>query len=354
MKSNEICITLRGADSYLDVWIRTVDHPLARKWQHALNQLIAGGYHLEKNYCWMGWSASPRNGAYILDQVNASIAAINAAGIGYTINDHFDMSNCITDQPTEPGRVVGRNIVHNKLNRLHRYFEDLQGTSTNISAHYACAGAELRWHIRQLNLLCHEFESWALSYRKELEAPDWRCPTQLMCWLAAPRFALEGEDFDLFGINTLNRDTGGVYLGVNKAVGKHHWEVFNDEGRDSRIGELVTSTLKAQTEAAGDFDIEWGRNPAEFAWQRQKLLDFELWLEANGFDSQDPTLSIGHPRVAQVDLDRSFGTGNPVEIWAQLEQHLDVYRVSTSEAAASYTYHWSDPDYPEQQQRILK
>jgi len=39
----------------------------------------------------------------------------------------------------------------------------------------------------------------------------------------------------LFGVETMNRSLGGVYVGVNKAVGKHHWEVFNDEGRDSRI-----------------------------------------------------------------------------------------------------------------------
>ena len=145
---------------------------------------------------------------------------------------------------------------HDHMNNLHRYFEDLQGVSGNMSEYFLQADSTIRWHIRQLNLLCHEFESWALSYRKELEAPDWRRPSQLMCWLRAPRFELEEEDYELFGIDTIARDLGGVYVGVNKAVGKHHWEVFNDEGRDSRIGELVTSTLRSQTEAAGQ-----GRRP---------------------------------------------------------------------------------------------
>jgi hypothetical protein len=52
-------------------------------------------------------------------------------------------------------------------------------------------------------------------------------------------FALEPEDYELFGIETINRKLGGVYLGVNKAVGKHHWEVFNDEGRIRVLASLL-------------------------------------------------------------------------------------------------------------------
>jgi hypothetical protein len=95
-------------------------------------------------------------------------------------------------------------------------------------------------------LLCHEFESWQLSYRKKLTAPEWIRPSQLMCWLNAPRFTLEEEDYELFGIDTINRPLGGVFVGVNKAVGKHHYEVFQDEGRNSRIGELQPQLLKVK------------------------------------------------------------------------------------------------------------
>ena len=332
----------------LTVYIDVYDSSLGRKWLAALNTLIKNNYHLEKNYCWMGWVEHERNGQYILDQVNRSIAAINQANIGYQIDDYFSMANTISDDP-EHGRNIGRNIIHEKFNWLHRYFEDLQGTSGNISPFYNQADTATRWHIRQLNLLCHEFESWALSYRKQIEAPNWMCPSQLMCWLAAPRFVLEEADYELFGIDTINRPLGGVFVGVNKAVGKHHWEVFNDEGRDSRVGELISSTLKSQTEAAGDFDIEWGRSPAEFEWQRQKLADFRAWLRVNGFDPEDPELTIGHPMVGQVDLLRSFGTEDHTSIWAQLNTRLDVTAVRTSAATAKYPYHWSDADYMEKQ-----
>ena len=222
-----------------------------------------------------------------------------------------------------------------------------------MSSYYTAADDTARWHIRQLNLLCHELESLVLSIRKLKEAPEWQRPSQLMCWLAAPRFELTAEDYEQFGIDTINRTMGGVYVGVNKAVGKHHWEVFNDEGRDSRVSELVTSSLKSQTEAAGDFDIEWANNTRSFEWQIRKISEFRSWLVANNFDPEDKSLTIGHPKVAQVDLVRSFGTTDYREIWAQLSQHQDVFRISTSMAQATYEYRWSDPDYDLQQIRKL-
>lgn len=330
------------------IYINVFDNSLARKWLKALDHLLANGYHLEKNYCFFGFVDQARDGPYLLDQVNRSIKSINEANLGYHIDDHFSMENCITDEDVGE-RQMGRNLVADKMNWLHRYFEDLQGVSGAMSEFYHRADAPTRWHIRQLNLLCHEFETWALSWRKEIEAPDWKRPSQLMCWLNAPRFTLEEQDYELFGIDTINRSLGGCYVGVNKAVGKHHWEVFNDEGRDSRIGELVSTTLRSQTEAAGDFDIEWANDPGRFPWQQRRLKEFRQWLVANGFDPEDKSLTIGHPKVGQVDLDRSFGTQDFRYIWSVLNSHLDVASLRTSQAAARFDYHWSDADYMQQQ-----
>jgi hypothetical protein len=166
-----------------------------------------------------------------------------------------------------------------------------------------------------------------------------------MCWLNAPRYELTEEDLDLFGIDTINRDLGGVYVGVNKAVGKHHWEVFQDEGRDSRIGELTTTTLASQTLAAGDFDIEWANNPGAYEFQRRALAEFRAWLIVNNIDPDDRSLTIGHPKIGQVDLVRSFGTADYARIWAQLGRNLNVVAVRTSSAEAQYPYNWTDADF---------
>ena len=342
---DSIEIDLRGRDNdILTVYIDVADNSLSRKWLTALNDIIRTGLHLEKNFCWLGWTESARTAEYLCTQINRSIQAINASTLDYRIQDFFSPANVIQ---------ADLDINHAQMNQLHRYFEDLQGTAGAMSVHYDLADDHTRWHIRQLNLLCHELESLVLSMRKAVQAPEWRRPSQLMCWLRAPRYELEPADLELFGIDTINRKLGSVYVGVNKAVGKHHWEVFQDEGRDSRVSELVTTGLRTQTQAAGDFDIEWARDPGAYHWQIKQLAEFREWLARNGFDPNDKSLTIGHPCIGQVDLDRSFGTTSHSEIWHQISQHLDVYQIRTSSAEAVYEYRWSDPDYIEQQVRAL-
>ena len=332
---------------YIDIYSSS----LSEKWLTSLNNLLKNNYHLEKNYCFMGWTANPRDGKYILDQLNNTIQAINKSNLGYTIDDYFTLHNVVVEHDHNK---IDKDLIHSRMNQVHRYFEDLQGVSGSISNFAQNAPEEIRWHIRQLNLLCHEFESWALSYKKQIEAPEWCCPSQLMCWLNAPRFELNNNDFESFGIDTINRPTGAVYVGVNKAVGKHHWEVFKDEGRDSRIDDLTTTTLRGQTEAAGDFDIEWGRSAEKIQSRQRDIQDFAQWLRANGFDPEDKQLTLGHPQVGQVNLVKTFGSSDPQKIWNKLENYLDVYSVSTSDNSAVYDYHWSEDNYMYKQIEILR
>lgn len=341
----EIGLRNTATDNVLTVYIDVADTSLSRKWLAALNSILDNNLHLEKNYCFLGFPNGPRSGELVVAEINRSIVAIQTSTPDYFLDDHFTLANSINEDLS---------INHDHFNRLHRYFEDLQGVAGAMSPYYTAADDRTRWHIRQLNLLCHEFETWALSNRKVLTAPEWVRPSQLMCWLNSPRFELEAEDLELFGIETINRSLGGVYVGVNKAVGKHHWEVFQDESCDSRIGELTTTTLRSQTLAAGDFDIEWANNPGTFPWQIRQLAEFREWLILNGFDPEDPTLTIGHPQVAQVDLTASFGTEDYRYIWARLTDHLDVLSIKTSSAAAEYKYTWTDADYIEQQIAALK
>lgn len=334
------------------VYIDVFDSSLGRKWLHALNQLLSNNYLLEKNFCFLGFPSSKRTTEYICQQINLSIAAINSAKLGYHIDDYFSPDNTIRSGPVGD-HLPGLTLIHDKMNQLHRYFEDLQGHSGALSQYYVQADPQTRWHIRQLNLLCHEYESLVLSQRKKVQAPEWQRPSQLMCWLNAPRFALDENDYELFGIETINRPMGGVFVGVNKAVGKHHFEVYQDEGRDSRLSELTTSALRSQTEAAGDFDIEWAQNPGAYPWQKKILQGFREWLQANGFDPDDKKLTIGFPQCGQVDLNASFGTIDYRLIWDILTTHCDVIELRTQEASARFDYHWADKDFQQRQIRII-
>lgn len=352
---DQIEIDLRNYDTgdIHTIYLNVFENSLSYKWLKELNNLIKNNFHLEKNYCFVGFPYSKRNGWYICERINEAINHINNSSINYYIDDYYDMENSFTSMTPQFEGDLDYDIDSHKFNLLHHYFEELQGVSGKISPFYNSADAKTKWYIRQLNLLCHEFETWAKSYRKTFQAPMWVRPSQLMCWLNAPRFKLEESDYEFFGIETLNRDMGAVYVGVNKAVGKDHWEVFCDED-GSDIDDLTTSTLKPQTEAAGDFDIEWAVNPKDHEFQQTQLKEFQNWLIRNNFDPEDKSLTIGHPQVGQVDLEKSFPDSSRDGIWNFLNNFLDVYSIRTSDASIKYDYHWSDKNYAEQQIQILK
>ena len=341
---DRICITLRNKEnSKHNVYIDVFNNSLSKKWLNALNKSLSDGLHLEKNYCWLGFSSNERSLEFLCDQINQAIKIINQANLGYNIDDYFSVRNTID---------LSQRLIHDKLNMLHRYFEDLQGTSSNLSSFYKKANPKVKWHIRQLNLLCHEYESLALSIRKLNEDPEWQRPSTLLCWLNSQRFALSEEDLDLFGIETINRHFGGVYVGVNKAVGKTHWEVWRDENQN--LDSLTTTVLSGQTIASCDFDIEWGKNPGEYHWQKKELAAFKQWLIDNKFNPEDKSLTIGHPKIGQVDLLASFNTDDFFKIWNILNNHMDINMITTSEQTAIFDYRWSDSDYASLQIGLLK
>ena len=354
---DQITITLRSKTNDVhDVYIDVLDNSLASKWLTALNRLVKDGYHLEKNYHWMGFA--DRDLPLICNKINASLSAIRlfdweSVGLTpYAIPEYFTMENTLTagevgyEQP-------GSRVVHDMFNLLHRYFEHFQGQAGKISPYYQRANSEIRWHIRQLNLLCHEFESRALSYRKEQYAPDWAQYNQLFCFLNTPTFNLDPEtDFSAFGLDTLTRRQGDVMMGINKSVGKSHWEVFTDEG-DVSLDELTTSALISQWQGSGDFDISWSQSSQGHPWHQDEINKFVAWLVKNGFDPEDPSLTLGHPRVATVDFEKSFNSTDFKVVQDIIKQHLDVYKIRTGDQELTLDYRWSDTDYHKQQIALL-
>ena len=74
----------------------------------------------------------------------------------------------------------------------------------------------------------------------------------------------------------------------------------------------------------------------------ERLERFEQWLRANNFDPEDKSLTIGHPKIGQVDLDKSFGTTDFHKVLKTLTKHLDVYSIKTTDAYCEYNYTWHD------------
>jgi hypothetical protein len=43
-------------------------------------------------------------------------------------------------------------------------------------------------------------------------------------------------------------------------------------------------------------------------WHCKEQTEFKEWLTRNGFDYNDPKLSLGHIKLGQINLEKSFGT----------------------------------------------
>jgi hypothetical protein len=324
-------ITITLADK-IQIFIDVAEHALASKWYSHLEGSLGNKLVLEKDYCFLGYPDSHRNGTYICNEINRHISIINVFfGSRYNIPETYNIEEMFPAN----GRYTEEEPNQGPLNRLHMYFEELQGTSENISSMYTDADNVTKNSIRKLNLLCHELESWILSYRKSINRPEWMRFSQLMCWINAQHFQLEPSDYEHFGLDALCKETGGVYMGINKSIGKSHYEVFCDE--NGKIDDLTTTALRPQYVGSGDFDIEWAKTIAPTDnFKAKEMQEFKDWLVNIGCDPYDKLLGIGHPKVAQVNLHKSFGTCDHLEIYDLMKSTLDVTCIQTDNTLVHY------------------
>lgn len=364
--TQEIEIVLRNPlqkDQKLSYYIDIETNDFNNRWLHALEQNLKNKLHLEKNYCFLGWADSQRDVAYLCDEINKAIGQINqfnATGVwqdkgleSYHIDRTFSQDNVIEKGEVGSGKP-GLSINHDAMNWLHRYFEDLQGEAWGLSKYYKHADYDTKWAIRQLNVLCHELESLVLSKRKKVIAPEWQRPSQITTFLNAPRLDLQEQDYDLFLQNRYDRELGGVYIHWAQ-IGKTQFEVFRDEhGAD--IDAATCSSISSLKFYSGEFDVEWGRdiNESNHEWHRNEQRQFKEWLQRNGFDWDDPKLSLGYIKIGQVNLEKSFGTMDFFEIIKTMSPLLDIYKIKTPDTEQTYDYVWSDDNYKQMQIDFLK
>ena len=112
--------------------------------------------------------------------------------------------------------------------------------------------------------------------------------------------------------------------------------------------------MRGQTLAAGDFDIDLGRTDRQEPWRTKENAEFRQWLVDNKFDPDDKSLTIGHPKIGQIDLIKSFSTLDHSTIWNTLYDYHDVYEIKTKNQSATFDYRWSDENYMNKQIEILR
>ena len=350
--------------------VNICDTPLGLRWIEALKDNLKQKRILEKNFCFLGWPDSKRNLTYLCEELNKNIAQINSFNFNPPYKKIKSFSNEDFQYPdTLPvgferwvgreihGNFPGLKLKHEACNKLHRHFEELQGTAWTLSPYYKIADNKTKYAIRQLNNLCHEIEGWVEAYRKSIVDPEWLRPSQITTFLNAPRYDLHEEDYELFKQNRYNRELGGVYLHWSQ-IGKTLYEVFRDEdGR--KLDEATCSTINHQKYYSGEFDIEWGQtiNEDTFSWKKEEMNDFRSWLKLNDFDWEDPKLSLGYIKLGQVDLKRSFGTENFLEIYKQLSNNLNITKIEIIEGKTTdceYPYSLETPHWEQIQINAMK
>jgi len=321
-------------------YIQTYDTPLGQRWLEALQDNLKQERVLEKNFCFLGFADSKRDLPHLVRELNKSVEQINLftfeppyQQIHPFVSDDFQYSSSLPigkavngDEKVTPGK----RLKHEACNLLHRYFEELQGTAWDVSLYYKQADYDTKYAIRQLNNICHEIESWVNADRKKAFEPEWMRPSQITTFLNAPRKELHDEDFDLFKQNRYDRELGGVYLHWSQ-VGKTLYEVFKDEHAPV-MTEALCSEINHQKYYSGEFDVEWGQTITEkdHYFKKEEMDDYRSWLNDNGYDWEDPKLSLGYIKIGQVDLQRTFGVGATFEqIYETMLDNLNITSIKT-------------------------
>jgi len=368
MKSVKVVLRNYKTKETIDYNIIPADNQLAQDWTAALTQdVLQKKLHLEKNFCFHGFPDTQRTLEYLCSELNRHIFTINQSDLDYMIEEWFapDVVRYGAEYPVNPARRYytsdsipenhGLELKHDIMNRLHNHFEVLEGTVENPSAYTKHATVQVRYAIRQLNLLCHEIESLCISQRKVVQNPYWVRPSQITAFLHAPRHLLTDEHRQGFLENSYDRILGGVYMHWCQ-IGKTLMEVYRDEGAP----ELTDTVCEAITHLqyySGEFDIEWGNDvmyDMRSPWHCAEIDGFESWLKENNLDPHNPKLSLGHLKLGEVDLLNSFGTTNAQDIWKQMGDYLDIYKIECGTASATYDYHWRDADHEQRQLESLR
>ena len=346
------------------VRINLYDTPLSKRFIEALKDNLHKQRVLEKNFCFLGWADSKRNLGFLCNELNKSIEQINSfkfepayEHINYFTADDFQHSSKLTVGKGTEKETPGLRLKHDACNLLHRYFEELQGTAWQISNYYKQADNNTKYAIRQLNNICHEIESWVLSYRKSIVDPDWIRPSQITTFLNAPRHDLHEEDYQLFKENRYDRELGGVYLHWSQ-VGKTLFEVYRDEHAPI-MTEALCSEINHQKYYSGEFDIEWGDTITEEThdFKKEEMDGFRKWLKENNYDWEDPKLSLGYIKIGQVDMKLGFQNKPFTEVYNIMKDNLNITSIHTIGSrswANEYPYTLDSDNWREIQMEGLK
>ena len=94
--------------------------------------------------------------------------------------------------------------------------------------------------------------------------------------------------------------------------------------------DALCSEINHQKYYSGEFDLEWGATITEeqHDFKKEEMDEYRAWLHDNGYDWQDPKLSLGYIKIGQVDLDESFGNRSFKLIYDEMKDNLNIKSIA--------------------------
>ena len=84
---------------------------------------------------------------------------------------------------------------------------------------------------------------------------------------------------------------------------------------------------------------------------------YRKWLADNGYDWEDPKLSLGYIKLGQIDIYKTFGDRDIIEIHNTMSRNLNIKKIkinSESIVKCDYDYTLDDDNWRQIQMEGLK
>lgn len=337
----KIFLVLRNSQNRIPPYklkFKVLDNILAKSWLELFSyNFFEIDHPIEKDNSLKGWITSwdgnsPRNIDFLCDQINHSIKSVNRSmtPVGY---DYIDLEFS--------KEKLQSNDYRELMNNIHHHFEILIGQTWNPSKWWELADDETKQHIRLINNLCHEIETAVDSIKLNQHYPEYS-NQYIFGSLMGRNFEgnfitgkkrndLSVEELKAFSDFTKWGDVTIYYA----QLGKRHIEAFRD--RDEFIDRENISGYRYLT---GEFVISF---PMLIDQEIRYPKEFFDWLDQNGFDKTDPSLALGFPRVAELEL-----TDSKKEIIKIIKQMDDLYEIGLEDdfgnviKSKTYDFYWKD------------
>lgn len=265
---SKLVVTITNGVEDKDLVFNIHNTIIAQKWQKEVEK----NYPILERNRFQGWPNSEKTIEWYRCELKKRIDTVN------NYRQNTIQSTSIQDQES--------------LNYLHKFFEELRGTTNAGTDFYNNAPQEVKDAVDQFNMLIHECEH---------QMRDSDSPMLVVTFEGKERLELADDDYEHF---TFKWKYGSVYISYCE-VGKPLLDIFKD--KDTHVGE---DAVKPQSLYSADFVIKFGIDVPD-AYHNQRLKMFNEWYSSQPYNYKHT--SLGMIPVASLEQGQPYPGFNEVK-----------------------------------------